>query len=102
MHDLLLPHVPSVVVDWPGGRDAVGLAVALLLVELVLVVPEVVVTVAVEEDELLVVVDVVDGTPGVVVGEDPSHIPYSAWQPAIREQYVSPEPQKPNCEQHCP
>lgn len=87
---------------WPGGREAVGLALALLLVELVLVVPEVVVVVAVEEDELLVEVDVVDGTPGVVVDDDPSHTPYAAWQPAIKEQYVSPEPQKPNWEQHCP
>lgn len=55
-------------------------------------VPEVVVVVAVEEDELLVEVDVVDGTPGVV-DDPPSHIPNAAWQPAIGEQYVSPEPQ---------
>lgn len=87
--------MPSVVVLWPGGRVAVGLALALLLVELVLVVPEVVVVVAVEEEDELLVdveVDVVDGTPGVV-DDDPSHIPYAAWQPAIGEQYVSPDPQ---------
>jgi hypothetical protein len=60
---------------WPGGRPGVGLALALLLEELVLVVPEVVVVVTVDVDELLVDEDVVDGTPGVVVDEDPSHIP---------------------------
>lgn len=88
--------MPSVVVLCPGGRDAVGLALALLLVELVLVVPEVEVVVALDVDELLVDVDVVDGTPGVVVGDDPSHIPYAAWHPEISEQYVSEEPQKPH------
>ena len=67
--------MPSVVVAWPGGREAVGLALALLLVELVLVVPEVEVVVAVDIDELLVGVEVVDGTPGVVDEDDPSHIP---------------------------
>lgn len=95
--------MPSVVVLWPGGRDAVGLALALLLDELVLVVPEDVVVVADDEEEELVVdKEVVDGTPGEVVGEDPSHIPYAAWHPEISEQYVSDEPQNPHWEQHCP
>lgn len=89
---------------WPGGRPTVGLAVALLLllllllVVLVVTVVEEVVVVTVEEDELLVVVVVVVVAEVVVVTE-PSHTPYAGWHPAMLEQYMSDEPQKPHCEQ---
>lgn len=79
--DLLFPHVPSVVVLWPGGRTTVGLAVLLLLllllllVELVLVLDVDVVVVTVDVDELLVVVEVVVVADDVVVVDVPSHAP---------------------------